>query len=61
MYLNRGDLKFEDITSTSKVQGRKGPWKTGVTTVDINSDGRMDIYVCYSGKVKEKSRKNQLY
>ena len=61
MYLNRGDLKFEDITSTSKVQGRKGPWKTGVTTVDINSDGRMDIYVCYSGKVKEKSRRNQLF
>ena len=61
MFLNQGNLKFEDISQTSKVQGRKGPWKTGVTAVDINSDGRMDIYVCYSGKVKEKSRKNQLF
>lgn len=61
MFLNRGDLEFEDITKISKVQGRKGPWKTGVTAVDINSDGRMDIYVCYSGKVKEKSRKNELF
>jgi len=61
MFLNRGDLKFEDISNPSKVQGRKGPWKTGVTAVDINGDGRMDLYVCYSGKVKEKSRRNQLF
>jgi hypothetical protein len=61
MYLNQGDFVFEDITKTAKTSGRKGPWKTGVTAVDINSDGRMDIYVCYSGKVKEDSRKNQLF
>ena len=61
MFLNRGDLKFEDTSYTSKVKGRKGPWKTGVTAVDINGDGRMDLYVCYSGKVKEKSRRNQLF
>lgn len=61
MFLNKGGLKFDDISYTSKVQGRKGPWKTGVTAVDINSDGRMDLYVCYSGKVKEKSRRNQLF
>jgi len=61
MFLNRGDLKFEDISNTSKVKGRKGPWKTGVTSVDINGDGRMDLYVCYSGKVKENSRRNQLF
>ena len=48
MFLNRGGLKFDDITSTSKVQGREGPWKTGVTTVDINSDGRMDICLLYT-------------
>ena len=61
LYLNRGKLEFEDISEISNVKGRKGPWKTGVTAVDINSDGRMDLYVCYSGKVKEKSRKNQLF
>ena len=61
MYLNQGDFVFEDITKTAKTSGRKGPWKTGVTAVDINSDGRMDIYVCYSGKIKENGRKNQLF
>ncbi|MEK9613488.1 MAG: CRTAC1 family protein, partial [Flavobacteriaceae bacterium] len=61
MYLNKGGFEFEDITSISQTQGRKGPWKTGVTAVDINGDQRMDLYVCYSGAVKEASRKNQLF
>lgn len=61
MYLNKGDFKFEDITEISNTQGRSGPWKTGVTAVDINGDHRMDLYVCYSGMVKEKKRKNQLF
>ena len=61
MYLNRGDFEFEDVSETSKTQGRKGPWKTGVTAVDINGDERMDLYVCYSGMLKEEQRKNQLF
>ena len=61
LYLNRGDFKFEDISDISNTKGINGPWKTGVTAVDINSDGRMDIYVCYSGKVKDERRKNQLF
>jgi len=61
LYLNRGNFKFEDISDISNTKGINGPWKTGVTAVDINSDGRMDIYVCYSGKVKDERRKNQLF
>jgi hypothetical protein len=61
MYLNRGDFKFEDISKISKTQGRSGPWKTGVTAVDINGDRRMDLYVCYSGMLKEEKRRNQLF
>lgn len=61
MYLNRGDFKFEDISKISKTQGRSGPWKTGVTAVDINGDQRMDLYVCYSGMLKEEKRRNQLF
>lgn len=52
LFLNQGDWKFEDITNAAEVQGRSGGWRTGVSMVDINGDGRLDIYVCYSGNVR---------
>lgn len=48
LYINKGNWKFEDITLSSKTEGRKD-WKTGVTMADVNGDGWLDIYVCYSG------------
>jgi hypothetical protein len=61
LYMNAGGLKFEDITAEAGVAGRRGPWKTGVTMVDINGDQRLDIYVCYSGKLSGSKRTNQLF
>ena len=46
LYLNKGGLHFEEITEAAGVQKREGQWSSGVTFVDINSDGRQDIYVC---------------
>jgi hypothetical protein len=61
LYLNKGNLSFLDITSAAGVSGREGPWKTGTTMVDINSDGWLDIYVCYSGNLAPEKRANQLF
>ena len=61
VYLNKGNLKFEDITAASGAAGREKPWKTGVTMADVNGDGKLDIYVCYSGNVSPESLKNQLF
>jgi hypothetical protein len=63
LYLNTGNLKFKDITKTANkdLEGRAGGWKTGVTMADVNGDGLLDIYICYSGKTEPDKRRNQLF
>ena len=60
LYLNKGKLKFEDVTLKSGTQGRES-WKTGVTMADVNGDGRLDIYVCHSGDFDGQLRANELF
>jgi enediyne biosynthesis protein E4 len=63
LYLNLGNFRFKDITkeACSELEGRKNSWKTGATMADVNGDGLLDIYVCYSGKVSDENRANQLF
>lgn len=46
LYLNKGELKFEEVIEKAGAHKTKGQWSSGVTFVDINSDGKQDIYVC---------------
>ena len=60
LYLNKGSMKFDDITAVANVGG-DGRWSTGVSVVDINADGLPDIYVSCSFRKDKNQRTNLLY
>ena len=57
LYVNKGGLTFEKVTDMAGIQ-TLGKWGTGVSVVDINSDGWLDIYVCVSGPYSPENRGN---
>ena len=60
IYKNLGQMKFEDMTASSGINNAKH-WSTGITTVDINQDGLMDIYICQGGPNPQEKRANLLF
>lgn len=60
LYLNEGNFHFKDITQQSGISSVH-KWHTGVTMVDINGDGWLDIYVCNAGIMPGDDRANELY
>jgi hypothetical protein len=60
LYLNRGDMEFEDVSAKSGTGLNEG-WKTGVSVVDINDDGWVDIFVSRAGAEDPRLRTKVLY
>jgi hypothetical protein len=61
LYVNKGNLNFEDISKKSKISQSPG-WTWGITMADVNSDGYLDIYVCRNGEsMNPNDRKNKLF
>lgn len=60
LYLNKGNFEFEDISEAAGIAGKRG-WSTGISMVDVNADGYLDLYVSNSGDIEGDDRENELY
>ena len=60
LYLNKGDLQFEDISKKAGLNTNK-QWSNGVTFADVNADGWLDIYVSQGGPYDANEKKNLLF
>ncbi len=60
LYINEGNLRFTDVTQRAGIAEKEG-WCTGVTTVDINQDGWLDLYICRTAYPFDTLRSNLLF
>ena len=62
LYLNKGNMEFEDITESAGVQKVKGTVSAGIAYGDVNQDGYIDIYVSTFGYSSlDDEKRNRLY
>lgn len=60
LYVNLGEFRFEDVTEKAGLSST-GIWTTGVSMVDINGDGWLDLYLSKSGPPGGPRRHNELF
>ncbi|WKX76496.1 FG-GAP repeat domain-containing protein [Zobellia laminariae] len=62
LFLNLEELKFKDVTEAAHITKTDSlQWSSGVSIIDINADGKLDIYVCNTFRKTDIRRKNLLY
>ncbi|MFK7812451.1 MAG: VCBS repeat-containing protein, partial [Maribacter sp.] len=62
LFLNQGKLKFKDISQEANIQKPDSlMWSSGVSIIDLNGDGQLDIYVCNTFRKNTAQRQNLLY
>ena len=61
IYINKGEMQFEKLSPEFGFDGGPNGWSTGVTIVDINSDGLMDIYLSQVGTYRNLNNRNKLF
>lgn len=60
LYLNKGNWQFDEVADKAGLDC-KDVWSSGLSMVDINGDGWLDVYVCKSGSPEGKNRHNELF
>ncbi|GHA42055.1 hypothetical protein GCM10007103_24220 [Salinimicrobium marinum] len=60
LFLNKGNMQFDDITESAGVAG-ESDWNTGVVMADVNGDGLLDMYVCAVVGINGLRGQNELY
>lgn len=60
LYLNEGDFKFKDVSEEAGIV-TSGKWSSGISVVDINADGLLDIHICNNTWENNQLRRNSVY
>lgn len=61
LFINKGNLKFEDYTAKAGITSNKDKWPYGASMVDFDGDNDLDIYVCMSRWDQPERRANEMW